>query len=385
VPFNLMADHIDKTKNQGKIECHSNLKPYGKADVSILVYPKNRTDFDLNYHLIKIPITLFNPYMVTATSFPFDRGSLELKGSWDVKNGSINSKNRLTLIDPRVGKRQKKRDTRWLPIPLAFALLRERGNVIDYDIPIHGNLNKPRFNFWDPVLDVLVNLFIKPPTIPYGIHVRNVENKLEKSINIKWALHSCRLASNTEKFMEDLVAFLEKNEDSQLNIQPNVYQEKEEEYLLLFEARKRYYLQIHHKRIRSFTSEDSIEVEKIASKDPGFLVYLNKNITDSLLFTVQHKSLNVIGEKALASKFSLLKRNRKNHFLSYFPKNLWHRLVFLPSKKVIPFNGQSLYEISYKGEIPESLVNEYKKYNDLNDDLIRENFKKKRKFRDIFF
>ena len=61
------------------------------------------------------------------------------------------------------------------------------------------------------------------------------------------------------------------------------------------------------------------------------------------------------------------------------------RLDFQAPKFEVPFNGQSLYEISYKGDVPENLREDYSKYNDLNDDLPRKYFKKKRKFREIFF
>jgi len=384
-PFHLKADHIDKTKNHGDIEVNSGMKPYGKAHIKIQVYPKNQKDFDFHYYLAKLPLTLFNPFIVTATSFPLDRGSLELKGDWHVKNGKINSENRLTLIDPRTGKRVKKSDTRWIPVPLIFAILRERGNVIDYKIPIHGNLNNPKFNLWDPVLDVLGNIFIKPPTIPYGLHVRNVENKLEKSINIKWAQHSHELSEGTEKFIKKMVDFLEDNPDSQLDVHASVHEEKEKEFIEVYEAKKLYFLHKFHKTRRNFTTDDSLGVEKMANKEAGFLAYLNKRISDSLLFTVQHKSMNVVGEKAVDAKYAQLLSERKKLFLSYFPENIRQRLIFYPPTSIIPFNGQSLYEISYKGDVPENLRKDYSKYNDLSDDLPRAYFKKKRKFREVFF
>ena len=384
-PFHLKADHIDKTKKHGDIEVNSGLKPYGKAHVKIRVYPKKQKDFDFHYYLAKLPITLFNPFIVTATSFPLDRGSLELKGDWQVKKGKINSENRLTLIDPRAGKRVKKSDTRWIPVPLIFGILRERGNVIDYQIPIHGNLKNPKFNLWDPVLDVLGNIFIKPPTIPYGLHVRNVENKLEKSIKIKWALHSHELFVGSEKFIKKMSEFLEETPDSKLDIHVLVSEEKEKEFIVVYEAKKLFFLHKFHKTRRDFTSDDSMAVEKMANKNAGFLAYLNKRISDSLLFTVQHKSMNVVGEKALETKYAQLLSARKKQFSSFFPQNLRQRLIFHSPNATIPFNGQSLYEISYKGDVPENLRKEYAQYNDLNDDIPKEYFKKKRKFREVFF
>ena len=257
--------------------------------------------------------------------------------------------------------------------------------MIDYEIPIKGNLNNPKFNFWDPVLDVLGNIFIKPPTLPYGLHVRNVENKLEKSINLKWTLHAHELSGGTEKFIKKMVEFLEENQDSKLDVHASVHEEKEKEFIIVYEAKKMYFLHKYRKNRKSFTNDDSLEVEKMANKDAGFMAYLNKRISDPLLFTVQHKSLNVVGEKLLEKKYVQLLSDRKKHILNYFPENLRQRLVFHAEKTIIPFNGQSLHEISYNGDVPEKLRKDYSKYINLNDDLPREYFKKKRKFREVFF
>ena len=31
---------------------------------------------------------MFNPYLITYTSFPLDRGTIELNGTWNVRNGA---------------------------------------------------------------------------------------------------------------------------------------------------------------------------------------------------------------------------------------------------------------------------------------------------------
>ena len=53
----------------------------------------------------------------------------------------------------RLSKRIKNDDMNWIPMPLVMAFIRERGNVIDYEIPISGNLKNPKFHFRDVVFD----------------------------------------------------------------------------------------------------------------------------------------------------------------------------------------------------------------------------------------
>jgi hypothetical protein len=66
-----------------------------------------------------------------------------------VRNGFIQSDNHVVIIDPRRTKRVRNKDKSWLPLPLIMSLVRERGNVIDYEIPITGNLKDPKFHLKD--------------------------------------------------------------------------------------------------------------------------------------------------------------------------------------------------------------------------------------------
>ena len=384
-PFNLSAEGIDKTKNKGKIQLHSGLKPFGEANLTAYLHPKNPKDFELAYELKELPVSQFNPFIVTFTSFPMERGKLEVKGTWNVKNGKIESQNRLTIVDPKVAKRVRKRDTKWIPVPLIMAFLRERGNVVDYDIPIKGDLNKPKFKVWDPIIDVLGNIFIKPPTVPYGLHVRNVEDKLQKSISIKWGIHAHDLPESSEKFVKQMAEFLKENPKAMIRIRPAIYEDKEKEAILLYSAKKLYYKHANHRKDKDYSVDDSLNVEKMPNKEAEFLKYLNARITDSLLFTVQHKSLNVVGDKRVDAGYARLNAERKRKFLSYFEKEQQKQIQMKAPHNQIPFNGLSLYEVSYKGDFPDKLRKEYNKYENLNDDLFRKYFKKKRTFRDIFF
>jgi hypothetical protein len=80
----------------------------------------------MQYHLQKLPVAMFNPYIISFTSFPLDRGTLEFQGTWHVRNGRIQSKNHLVIIDPRVSKRIRNKDTKWIPMPLIMTFIRER-------------------------------------------------------------------------------------------------------------------------------------------------------------------------------------------------------------------------------------------------------------------
>jgi len=379
-PLTVITDSVDKNNSRVTISFNSGIEPYGNAVISFNVNPKHNGDYDMTYHVQNIPVALFNPYLITYTSFPLDRGSLEIKGEWNVRNGEINSNNHFLVIDPRVTKRIRKKDTKWIPMPLVMALIRERGNVIDYEIPITGNLKNPKFHLHDVLMDLLTNIFVKPPTTPYRLEVRNLENEIEKDQMLKWEMRQTILHPKQEKFINKIADFLEQNSDARIAVSPFHYADKEKEYILYYEAKKKYYLLANHINPKEYTSDDSDKVEKMSIKDSTFIKFLDKHNRDSMLFTVQQKCRYFIGEKIIESQFSQLVKKRESAFLHYFAENRTEKRVQMNSNKNgIPYNGFSYFKIKYKGEIPESLAAAYQKLNELNEEGPRKKYLKERK------
>ncbi|MGZ4117263.1 MAG: DUF748 domain-containing protein, partial [Bacteroidia bacterium] len=358
----------------------SGIKPYGSISAWVRMAPKNNSDFDMNYKLQNIPVAVFNPYTITYTSFPLDRGVIELHGNWSIRNNIIQSTNHFLAVDPRLTKKIKKEDSRWIPMPLIMAFVRERGNVIDYEIPITGNLKDPTFHFSDVILDIVKNIFVKPPTTPYRIEVRNTENEVEKSLSLTWATRKAELSKTQGKFVNKIVDFLKDNPDAKITIQPYDYDEKEKEYILFFEAKKKYFFDLQHRHAYVMTEDDSLSIDKMSPKDSNFVHFLDKNIKDSSLFTIQEKCYAFVGKTLIDKKFEQLKKERKEIFLGYFKKeNREKQVEFTKSKNEIPFNGFSYYKIKYKGEIPKSLLDAFQQLYEINTEPPRDKYLK---FRD---
>lgn len=379
-PFSIVADSIDKNDRRVKVVLNSGIKPFGDAHAVLSMNPKDSSDFDLQYNFEKLPLTLFNPFTIAYTSFPMDRGTLELNGNWRVRNSMIQSENHLLVIDPRVGDKVKNKETKWIPMPLVMALIRERGNVIDYSIPITGNLKNPKFHLKDVILDVLKNIFIKPPTTPYGIEVNTSESEIEKLLTLKWDMRQSELENSQEKFVKKMVEFLKDKPEATINIYPQYFAAKEKEYILFFEAKKRYYLATNKIDAKSFSEKDSLKVDKMSIKDTMFLDYLKKHVNGKMSFTVQDKCAKLVGSDVVNAKYKQLSDARLNAFTAEFKKKgVEKRLKISEGKEVVPYNGFSFYKIDYKGEYPESLIKAYRKMNKLNDEAPRKKFKEERK------
>ncbi len=375
-PIRITADSIDKNDKRVHLYLKSRIQPYSNLAITLSMNPKDSNDFNIYYNLEKFPATMLNPYLISSTSFPLDRGTIELKGNWNVSNGNISSQNHLSIVDPRVTKKIKNNGTGWIPMRLVMAFVRERGNVIDYEIPITGNINNPQFHLNDVIMDVLKNIFVKPVTTPYRMQVKEVETEIEKSLTLKWRMNNSELSNKQEKFIEKIAHFLYKTPEASIEVQPQQYALKEKEHILFFEAKKKYFIHANNIKGNTLSESDSESVERMSVKDSAFVRYLNNHLKKSLTFTIQDKCAQLIDESIVNNKFKQLNEQREKKFLSFFDKNdIGKRIKINKPETVIPYNGFSLYKIEYKGEMPKDLKKAYDDLDELNQEKPRKKFK----------
>lgn len=381
-PLYIIADSIIKDDKWMDVAVWSGIKPYGELKLDVSIDPKNeeKMDFDLTYHIDKVPVSAFNPYLMSFTSFPLDRGSIEVKGKWNVRQGVIASENRLVVLDPRVGKRVRNKDTKWIPVPLIMAFVRERGNVIDYEIPITGDLKKPSFNVWDAVWDIVTNIFVKPATTPYRAQVKNIEAEIEKSVTMRWPMRQSTLLSSQEKFMHQMADFLKENPEANITVEPQHYAIKEREHTLFFEAKKAYFLLREKKKAADFTEGDMETVDKMSMKDSLFVHFLNRQVHDSMLFTMEDKAERFLDAAMVQSSLNRLMAARQEVFMAFFKeKGVDGQVRFVKAVDLVPFNGFSYFKVDYDGELPAKLRTAYDEMQNLNDEAPRKAYRQERK------
>ena len=376
-PLNIEANSLDKYNKRMTATLKTGLQPAGNVYVAASINPQNYREFDITYHARQIPVAAFNPYLVSFTSYPADRGTVELKGRWDVNNGNINSQNNLLLLDPRFSQRLKRAGIQWVPMRFILSLLRSRGNVIDYDVPLTGNLDDPQFDIWDIIGDVLTNIFVKPPSLGYILKTRTVERQLEKSLTLKWEMRDHELKPVQRRFMDRIGDFLVENPEASITVQPLVYEEKEKEAILFFEAKKKYYQAVNKRT--TLTKEDTLAIDKMSNRDTLFLQYLDKHTSGQQMFTLQEKCRQLVGMQTVNARYNELMRKREADFRSYFvEKGVNDRIRVTAVTNSVPFNGFSYYKIDYKGDFPDKLLNAYYEMNDLNRTRPRREYRRKR-------
>ena len=380
-PLNILIDSVDKNNERFTAHIRTAIKPYGYVSADVSVDPNDYGFFDISYGLKKLPVAMFNPYIVSYTSFPLDRGTLEFNGDFHAVNSVINSRNHLLIIDPRVSKRIKKKDTKWIPVPFLMSLVRNKGDVIDYEIPISGDLKSPKFHFWGIIGSVLANVFIKPPSTIYIVQVKKQETQIEKFLTLKWEIRQVELNPLQQKFITKMAKFLDETPEASMTITPIQYEEKEKEHIMFFEAKKIFFEHVIEKNKESLEREDSLKIDKMSVKDSAFVRYLDNKFGDTMMFTIQEKCLHLVGQHLIDSKFNRLVKARSAAFASVFEEygmKDQSRVKINISENSIPFDGFSYYKINYKGDLPRNLLAAYDKMNELNQSPSRSKYEKDR-------
>jgi hypothetical protein len=355
-PFSIRADSLYKNRERVGISLRSNIEPYGDANFRLSINPKDSGDFDLQYNIEKVSIAAFNPYLVTQTSFPLDRGTLELNGVWNVRNSRVKSKNHVVVIDPRTGKRIRNKDSKWIPMPLVMFLTRDRGNVMDFEIPITGDLKHPKFHVRDVILDVVKNIFVKPATTPYRMKVKELEKEIEQSLTLKWDINQRVPDRHQRKFLKHISEFLTSNPKASLLVTPIEYEAKEKEHILFYETKKKFYLISHNKKVKDFTKEDSLAVSEMSVKDDALVKHISRNLSDTVMFTIQEKCLNFVGHKVVDRSYNDLVKTRQQSFLEVFKEEGAEKQVKIRArKKEIPYNGFSFFRFEYPNGMEDKL------------------------------
>jgi len=351
-PLNITAQHVDTRSKRTDVSLHSKLNPFGNLDIRLNVNPVDFGDFTLSYNIGNIPMPLFNPYTVTYTSFPFNNGKLALNGTWVVKDKQIGSTNHLVVQNATLAERVKKNDSKKLPMRVLLFFVRDIGRQIDLTIPITGNLKDPKYHFRSVIVQVIKNVFIKPPSFPF-LKIQTIMAVENNNYDIvEWPLMSSKMNFVQEAQLRKISRYLMFHPDERIVIVPCYYEEREKEALLFFEAKKKFYTVINHKSDSQLTARDSNEIALMSVKNPAFVHYLNRQENSVSAYTSQEKCLRLIGQASVNKEYMKLNNDRMLYLLAYFDNR--HKpglLTFGKPIPEIPASGFSHYRLFYS--IPE--------------------------------
>lgn len=125
-----------------------------------------RRNHDIAMSFRNLPLTTFNPAVMTFAGYQITSGRLNLNLNYRAKDGELNGSNQIIIKKVELGDEVPDFKGKKLPLGLAIALLEDADDTIDVTVRISGNVDSPEFSasglVWQAISNVLTNVATAP-------------------------------------------------------------------------------------------------------------------------------------------------------------------------------------------------------------------------------
>ncbi|MDY0120835.1 MAG: DUF748 domain-containing protein [Sulfurimonas sp.] len=127
--------------------------------------PKRYTD--LKFVFKNLALSSMSGYSASFAGYKIDQGKLNLDLSYNIVNSQLDSSNSVIIDKIELGDTIEDENITKLPLGFVIALLEDKDGIIDINMPIQGDVDKPDFKYGGLVVKTLTNLVIKAVSSPF--------------------------------------------------------------------------------------------------------------------------------------------------------------------------------------------------------------------------
>ncbi len=146
----------------GVVDEYGSTKLKGSVDSS---NPKEYTDLDFNFK--NLELSSMSGYSASFAGHEIDSGKLYLDLGYKIQKSQLLGKNSVIIKKIKLGKEVEDENVTVLPLGFVIALLEDSDGIIDMNMPVEGDLDKPDFKYGALVWKTLGNLITKAVTSPF--------------------------------------------------------------------------------------------------------------------------------------------------------------------------------------------------------------------------
>lgn len=146
----------------GEIDKYGSTKLKGSVNSA---NPKEYTDLDFNFK--NLELNSLSGYSASFAGHEIDSGKLFLDLGYDIQNSELLGSNSVMIKQIKLGREVEDENITSLPLGFVIALLEDSEGIIEIDMPVEGNLDKPDFKYGALVMQTLGNLILKAVTSPF--------------------------------------------------------------------------------------------------------------------------------------------------------------------------------------------------------------------------
>lgn len=176
--------------------------------------PKEATDLKLKFE--NLELKQYTPYSLQFLGYKIADGKLYLDLGYKIDQGKLDSQNRVVIKQIELGA-EKEGGSPW-PMRLVVALLEDSDGIIDIDLPVVGDVNKPDFKYGTVVWQVIKNILTKAVTSPFRLIGSMLGIDADKLSAIEFDPGSKVILPPEKQKLDQVVSVLVKRPKLMLNI-----------------------------------------------------------------------------------------------------------------------------------------------------------------------
>jgi hypothetical protein len=140
-------------RDQSPVKVHFVINGYGNVDITgVTTLFSEKPTADLKGKIKNLDLGAISVYLKKAMTYQIESGQLDANIDFSSKNGVLDSKADLTLIEFYVDQLNEEESKNFkakygMLLPTALSLLREKNDSIHISFPITGDLTDPKFSF----------------------------------------------------------------------------------------------------------------------------------------------------------------------------------------------------------------------------------------------
>ena len=321
--FQAQTASFNDSSKAVKFDISTLMNRYGDVKAKLAVDNTNYKDFDLSLNINSLTMSIFNPYTKYYVAHPFWRGDISFSSKTSVKDGALDSRNRLIVKQIKVGEKVKSDSAFNIPVRLAVAILRDRKGNIDLEIPIRGSLKDPDYKWGKAALTVLKNLLIKAVTAPYDMLAKAIGGNPEDLKMVTFNPLQDSLAAAQRKPLDAMIKVLSEKPEMSLTLTLRFNKELERDEMAVRTALAHWIAAKNGPG--NMIAEGSLPADSLRLYSPNDSIFgqwlIQKTQLTQPAVSLQDKCIKVIGGKEAADALVEAVNKRRDEAVSTYLLN----------------------------------------------------------------
>lgn len=310
IKMGTLSEKADSIPLSYSMNLHGSGRSVGEGTFSL----KDFTSVSFKSHVENLEMMSFSPYTEFYIARPITQGEFNYKTSIEMTGTTLKNKNNIRISELDFGNKTKDKNTLKAPVQLALYLLKDKNDLIAFDLPVSGNPSDPDFRIGKIIWKTLMNFLVKTASQPFNILGNLAGGDPESIKTIPFHFLQDSLDATQKKNLRKIGTILTKKDELSFSFVQETNLQKEKEFLALKSSIRTF---CNSKSI-SFPDIDDDQLINWATANIDFMAYLNSNSEEGV--SLSSLCIQNVGKSELDSVFMNLLKTR-NTVLNTFMKD----------------------------------------------------------------